>query len=101
MSNNGVEAPPRRRRHTRRKSAYSSPLSLLPSYFGTVAFVRLILKNALRNRRRTLLTTLSVAVSLFLLVSLRTLITEMKGDTLMTVQSGPRPLTRPRRGAPG
>ncbi len=59
-----------------------------------VAFVRLILKNALRNRRRTLLTTLSVAVSLFLLVSLRTLITEMKGDTLMTVQSGRRLITR-------
>ena len=59
-----------------------------------MAFVRLILKNALRNRRRTLLTTLSVAVSLFLLVSLRTLITEMKGDTLMTVQSGRRLITR-------
>jgi len=59
-----------------------------------VAFVRLILKNALRNRRRTLLTTLSVAVSLFLLVSLRTLVTEMKGDTLMTEQSGRRLITR-------
>ena len=59
-----------------------------------MAFVRLILKNALRNRRRTLLTTLSVAVSLFLLVSLRTLITEMKGDTLMTEQSGRRLITR-------
>lgn len=59
-----------------------------------MAFVRLILKNALRNRRRTLLTTLSVGVSLFLLVSLRTLITEMKGDTLMTEQSGRRLITR-------
>ena len=59
-----------------------------------MAFVRLILKNALRNRRRTLLTTLSVAVSLFLLVSLRTLVTEMKGDTLMTEQSGRRLITR-------
>lgn len=59
-----------------------------------MAFVRLILNNALRNRRRTLLTTLSVAVSLFLLVSLRTLITEMKGDTLMTEQSGRRLITR-------
>ena len=59
-----------------------------------MAFVRLILKNALRNRRRTLLTTLSVAVSLFLLVSLRTLVTEMKGDTLMTEQSGRRLISR-------
>jgi putative ABC transport system permease protein len=61
---------------------------------ANVAFVRLILKNALRNRRRTLLTTISVAVSLFLLVSLRTLITELKGDTLMTEQSGRRMITR-------
>ena len=59
-----------------------------------MAFVRLILKNALRNRRRTFLTIVSVAVSLFLLVSLRTLITEMKGDTLMTEQSGRRLITR-------
>jgi len=59
-----------------------------------MAFVRLILKNALRNRRRTVLTTLSVAVSLFLLVSLRTLVIEMRGETLMTQQSGQRLITR-------
>jgi putative ABC transport system permease protein len=55
---------------------------------------RLVVKNALRNRRRTLLTALSVAVSLFLLVSLRTLVTEMKGDSLMTEQSTRRLIIR-------
>lgn len=56
--------------------------------------LKVILRNALRNRRRTLLTILSVAVSLFLLISLRTLITEMQGDTLMTEQSQRRLITR-------
>jgi putative ABC transport system permease protein len=55
---------------------------------------RLVLKNALRNRRRTVLTALSVAVSLFLLVSLRTLVVEIKGDSLMTEQSTRRLITR-------
>ncbi|HEV2722853.1 MAG TPA: hypothetical protein VG323_22705, partial [Thermoanaerobaculia bacterium] len=56
--------------------------------------LRLVLKNALRNRRRTVLTALSVAVSLFLLVSLRTLVVEIKGDSLMTEQSTRRLITR-------
>jgi putative ABC transport system permease protein len=56
--------------------------------------MRLILRNALRNPRRTVLTALSVGVSLFLLVSLRTLVTEMKGDSLMTQQSQRRLITR-------
>ena len=56
--------------------------------------LRLVLKNALRNRRRTVLTALSVAVSLFLLVSLRTLTIEIKGDSLMTEQSTRRLITR-------
>jgi len=56
--------------------------------------VRLILRNALRNPRRTVLTALSVGVSLFLLVSLRTLVTEMEGDSLMTLQSQRRLITR-------
>lgn len=56
--------------------------------------LRLIVKNALRNRRRTLLTALSVAVSLFLLVSLRTLSIEIKGGSLMTEQSTRRLITR-------
>ena len=56
--------------------------------------LRLVVKNALRNRRRTVLTALSVAVSLFLLVSLRTLTIEIKGDSLMTEQSTRRLITR-------
>ncbi len=56
--------------------------------------LRLILKNAWRNRRRTILTALSVAVSLFLLVSLRTMIIELRGQSLMTEQSTRRLITR-------
>jgi putative ABC transport system permease protein len=59
-----------------------------------VRLVRLVFKNALRNRRRTILTALSVAVSLFLLVSLRTLVTELEGDSLLTAQSQHRLVTR-------
>jgi putative ABC transport system permease protein len=59
-----------------------------------VRLLRLVVKNALRNRRRTVLTALSVAVSLFLLVSLRTLTIEIKGDSLMTEQSTRRLITR-------
>jgi putative ABC transport system permease protein len=59
-----------------------------------VRLVRLVFKNALRNRRRTILTALSVAVSLFLLVSLRTLVTELKGDSLMSEQSARRLIIR-------
>lgn len=40
-------------------------------------FLTLIFKNAFRNRRRTLLTVLSVAVSLFLLTTLVTVLTEL------------------------
>jgi putative ABC transport system permease protein len=58
------------------------------------AFIRLVLRNALRNRRRTLLTVTSVAISIFLLVSLQTLLTEIKGETLMSRQSERRLLTR-------
>jgi putative ABC transport system permease protein len=56
--------------------------------------LRLIVKNALRNRRRTILTALSVAVSLFLLVALRTLSIEIKGGSLLTEQSTRRLITR-------
>jgi len=59
-----------------------------------VRLLRLVLKNALRNRRRTVLTALSVAVSLFLLVSLRTLTIEIRGGSLMTEQSTRRLITR-------
>lgn len=40
-------------------------------------FTRLILKNVLRNKRRTLLTVSSLAVSLFLVVTLATVLTEL------------------------
>ena len=59
-----------------------------------MALVKLILKNALRNRRRTILTALSVAVSLFLLVSLRTMTVELRGQSLMTEQSSRRLIAR-------
>ncbi len=41
-------------------------------------FLRLILRNLLRNKRRTLLTVSSIAVSLFLVATLRTLLTELQ-----------------------
>lgn len=41
-------------------------------------FFRLLLKNVLRNRRRTLLTVTSVAVSLFLVAALLTVLTELQ-----------------------
>jgi putative ABC transport system permease protein len=40
-------------------------------------FAKLILKNVLRNKRRTLLTVSSIAVSLFLIVTLMTVLTEL------------------------
>lgn len=59
-----------------------------------MAYLRLILKNAVRNRRRTVLTLLSVAASLFLLVSLRTLVKELEGENLLSDQSARRLMTR-------
>jgi putative ABC transport system permease protein len=41
-------------------------------------FFGLIVRNALRNRRRTVLTILSIAVSLFMLATLRTILTELE-----------------------
>lgn len=41
-------------------------------------FAKLILKNVLRNKRRSLLTVLSLVVSLFLIVSLGTILTELE-----------------------
>lgn len=58
------------------------------------ALFLLVIRNALRNRRRTLLTVTSVAISIFLLVSLQTLLTEIRGDTLLTKQAERRLLTR-------
>ena len=41
-------------------------------------FAKLILKNILRNKRRTLLTISSLVVSLFLIISLATILTEFE-----------------------
>src|SRR5688500_11229236 len=41
-------------------------------------FAKLILKNVLRNKRRTLLTVSSLVVSLFLIVTLATILTEFE-----------------------
>ncbi|HEY4683855.1 MAG TPA: ABC transporter permease [Candidatus Acidoferrales bacterium] len=57
-------------------------------------YLRLMLKNAARNRRRTLLTVLSMAVSLFLLVSLRTLLAELEFSSVLTDESALRLITR-------
>lgn len=57
-------------------------------------FLWLMLKNAARNRRRTLLTISSVAVSLFLLVSLRTLLAELEGSSTLSPESSLRLITR-------
>lgn len=56
--------------------------------------LRLIVRNAGRNRRRTTLTILSVGLSLFLLVCIRTLLVELEGDTMTTTESARRLLTR-------
>ena len=44
-------------------------------------FAKLILKNMLRNKRRTLLTISSLVVSLFLIISLATILTEFDRGT--------------------
>src|SRR5215831_20798988 len=43
-------------------------------------FTKLILKNILRNKRRTLLTVSSLVVSLFLMITLATILTELTGN---------------------
>lgn len=57
-------------------------------------FLRLMAKNAARNRRRTLLTLLSVAASVFLLVILRTFLLELEWSSLLSDQSALRLVTR-------
>jgi putative ABC transport system permease protein len=56
-------------------------------------FVRLILKNTFRNRRRTILTILSISMSLFLISTLRTLLESLESPPL-TADSATRVLTR-------
>jgi putative ABC transport system permease protein len=53
-------------------------------------YLRLMVKNAGRNRRRTALTILGVAASLFLLVSLRTFVGELEGQSTLTPTSALR-----------
>src|ERR1041384_6844570 len=56
-------------------------------------FLPLILRNALRNPRRTILTVLSISMSLFLISTLRTLLQELESPAL-TPESATRVLTR-------
>lgn len=56
-------------------------------------FVRLILRNTLRNRRRTILTILSITMSLFLITTLRTLLVSLESPPL-TPESAKRVITR-------
>lgn len=56
-------------------------------------FVSLVVKSALRNKRRTLLTTLGLAVSLFLLITLHTVLFELQATT-QTPESDLRLWTR-------
>ena len=57
-------------------------------------FTRLMCKNLLRSKRRTVLTVLSIAVSLFIfavLVSLPTFANQMLADTTSSFASSPAP----------
>jgi len=56
-------------------------------------FLPLILRNALRNRRRTILTILSISMSLFLISTLRTVLEALESPPL-TADSATRVLTR-------
>ncbi len=56
-------------------------------------FLRFLWKNLMRNRRRTILTVTSVAVSLFLVATLRTVLTELESPP-ETPESALRLITR-------
>jgi putative ABC transport system permease protein len=56
-------------------------------------FLPLILRNAFRNRRRTILTVLSISMSLFLVSTLRTLLEQLESPSL-TAESSTRVLVR-------
>src|SRR5262245_11074354 len=57
-------------------------------------FLPLILRNAFRNRRRTILTVLSISMSLFLISTLRTLLEQLESPQGLTAESATRVLTR-------
>ncbi len=56
-------------------------------------FLRIIFRNAFRNKRRTILTILSIGMSLFLISTLRTLLTSLESPPL-TPESAKRVVTR-------
>jgi putative ABC transport system permease protein len=56
-------------------------------------YLRLVVRNAFRNRRRTILTILSISMSLFLISTLRTLLTSLE-QPAMTPESAKRVVTR-------
>jgi putative ABC transport system permease protein len=56
-------------------------------------FAFLILRNTFRNRRRTILTVLSIGMSLFLISTLKTIVDELE-DPVMTPDSARRLMTR-------
>jgi putative ABC transport system permease protein len=56
-------------------------------------YLRFLLKNLLRNRRRTILTITSIAVSLFLVTTMRTILTELESPP-STPESALRLITR-------
>jgi putative ABC transport system permease protein len=56
-------------------------------------FAFLVLRNTFRNRRRTILTVLSIGMSLFLISTLKTIVDELE-DPVMTPDSAKRLMTR-------
>src|SRR5262245_65771078 len=56
-------------------------------------FLPLILRNVFRNKRRTILTILSIGVSLFLISTLRTMLASLESPPL-TPESAKRVVTR-------
>jgi putative ABC transport system permease protein len=58
-------------------------------------YISFLLRNLLRNRRRTILTVTSIAVSLFLVTTLRTILTELESPA-STPESALRLITRHR-----
>ena len=56
-------------------------------------YLRLIFRNVVRNRRRTILTVLSITMSLFLISTLKTLLDELESPAL-TPESAKRLYTR-------
>src|SRR5262249_28809244 len=69
-------------------------LLVVSSVVRFMKFLPLILRNAFRNRRRTILTVLSISMSLFLISTLRTLLEQLESPQAVTAESTTRVLTR-------